>query len=108
MGANLTIMVEQIRAIGGEPVLVTSLTRRTFESNGTLQDLLGPWADETILISEEQDTHLLDLHASSMDYVQAIGKEASHRLNLAADDNTRQSTPLGPHLIAILIFDNRS
>jgi hypothetical protein len=45
-------MVNQIRALGGEPVLVTSLTRRTFFDNGTIQDVLGPWADETILIGE--------------------------------------------------------
>ena len=85
-------MVGDVREVGGEPVLVTSLTRRTFESNGTLQDLLGPWADETILISEEQDTLLLDLHAASMDYVQAIGKTAAHALNLDPSDNTRKYT----------------
>jgi lysophospholipase L1-like esterase len=45
MGANLTSMVKQIRAIGGEPVLVTSLTRRSFHSNGKLIDTLGPWAN---------------------------------------------------------------
>lgn len=45
MAANLTSMVQQIRAIGGEPVLVTSLTRRSFNANGTVADTLGPWAD---------------------------------------------------------------
>lgn len=45
MGANLTEMVKEVRGIGGEPVLVTSLTRRTFNSDGTVADTLGPWAD---------------------------------------------------------------
>lgn len=45
MGANLTTMIGEIRGVGGEPVLVTSLTRRTFFANGTIQDALGPWAD---------------------------------------------------------------
>jgi lysophospholipase L1-like esterase len=45
MGANMTVMVKQIRALGGEPVLVTSLTRRNFNPNGTIIDALGPWAD---------------------------------------------------------------
>jgi lysophospholipase L1-like esterase len=44
MGANLTSMVKQIRAIGGEPVLVTSLTRRSFDSKGKVSDGLAPWA----------------------------------------------------------------
>ncbi|KAF9565272.1 SGNH hydrolase [Agrocybe pediades] len=88
MGANLTSMVEQIRAIGGEPVLVTSLTRRTFNADGTVQDALAPWANETILISQQQGSHLLDLHAASIKYVEAIGPDAAHRLNRLPDDNT--------------------
>ncbi len=38
-------MVGQIRAAGGVPVLVTSLTRRNFFDNGTINDALGPWAN---------------------------------------------------------------
>ncbi|KAF8896341.1 SGNH hydrolase [Infundibulicybe gibba] len=88
MGTNLTSMISQIRAIGGEPVLVTSLTRRTFNSDGTISDALGPWADETILISQQQKTHLLDLHQASITYVEAIGPTAAHVLNRLPDDNT--------------------
>ena len=44
MGANLTSMVEQIRAIGGEPVLVTPLMRRNFK-DGMVTDSLRRWAD---------------------------------------------------------------
>ncbi|PPQ67495.1 hypothetical protein CVT25_006036 [Psilocybe cyanescens] len=88
MGANMTVMVKQIRALGGEPVLVTSLTRRSFNANGTIQDALGPWANETILISQQQNTHLLDLHAASIKYVETIGPDAAHRLNRLPDDNT--------------------
>lgn len=47
MGANLIFMVEEIRAVGGEPVLVTSLTRRNFFENGTVNNTLGPWANGT-------------------------------------------------------------
>jgi hypothetical protein len=55
MGANLTSMVKQIRMIGGEPVLVTSLTRRTFNVNGTVADTLGPWANGScVLVSLRQ------------------------------------------------------
>lgn len=89
MGANLTVMVQQIRALGAEPVLVTSLTRRSFHTNGTIEDTLGPWADETILVSQQQNTHLLDLHAASIKYVEAIGPDAAHRLNRLPGDNTR-------------------
>ncbi|KAF9468054.1 SGNH hydrolase [Collybia nuda] len=88
MGTNLTSMVQQIRAAGGEPVLVTSLTRRSFNADGTVADTLGPWADETILVAQQQKTHLLDLHAASISYVEAIGPDAAHVLNRLPDDNT--------------------
>ncbi|CAA7267025.1 unnamed protein product [Cyclocybe aegerita] len=88
MGANLTAMVKQVRALGAEPVLVTSLTRRSFRSNGTVADTLGPWADEMILIAQQQSTHVLDLHVASIKYVEAIGPDAAHRLNRLPEDNT--------------------
>lgn len=49
MGKNLTTMVAQVRAAKGEPVLITSLSRRKFFSNGTVNDILGPWADGVLL-----------------------------------------------------------
>jgi hypothetical protein len=62
MGANLTFMVGQIRAAGGEPVLVTSLTRRNFFANGTVNDTLGPWANGRSSVSFIVLTLLCSLH----------------------------------------------
>ncbi|EJD48508.1 SGNH hydrolase [Auricularia subglabra TFB-10046 SS5] len=88
MGANLTIMVDAIRAANGEPVLVTSLTRRNFFANGSVNDALEPWAEETLLIASQEGAHALDLHQTSIDYITAIGPDAAHRLNRLPDDNT--------------------
>ncbi|KAJ7863400.1 SGNH hydrolase [Mycena leptocephala] len=97
MGANLAIMVDQIRAterqVGStvakaEPILVTSLTRRNWFSNGTFDDILQPWADVTLLTAKQKTTASFDLHKSSMDYVEAIGPTAAHVLNLSPSDNT--------------------
>jgi lysophospholipase L1-like esterase len=91
MGANLTIMVNQARAAGAVPVLVTPITRRIFNPNGTIQDALAPWAAETILISQQEKVHVLDLHAASIKYCEAIGPDAAHRLNRSPDDNTHMN-----------------
>ncbi|KAI3609303.1 carbohydrate esterase family 12 protein [Moniliophthora roreri] len=93
MGQNLTAMVQELQALEAEPVLVTSLTRRNFNSNGTINDILGPWADETKLIAKQQGTHLLDLLATSIKYCEAIGPDASHRLNLGSTDKTHLNVP---------------
>ncbi|KAG5724699.1 Rhamnogalacturonan acetylesterase rhgT [Termitomyces sp. T112] len=88
MAANLTSMVQQIRAAGGEPVLITSLTRRNFYTNGTVSDTLGPWAAATISVAQQQGTHYIDLHQASITYVEAIGPDAAWRLNRSPDDFT--------------------
>lgn len=45
MGANLATFVDEVRGVGAEPILITSLTRRNFNAdNVTLNDTLGPWA----------------------------------------------------------------
>jgi uncharacterized phosphosugar-binding protein len=90
MGANLTEMVKEIRSLGAEPILITSLTRRGFNSTGQVQDTLQPWADVTIKVAKEQGTHVLDLHAASIKYVEALGSDAAHRLNRLPEDNTRK------------------
>lgn len=89
MGANLTTMVKEIRALGAEPILVTSLIVRNFNANGTINDSLQPWADETALIARQQWTPLLDLHGTSKEYCQKIGPNAAHRLNPTTTDNIR-------------------
>jgi hypothetical protein len=65
--APLASFVSQLREIGGHPVLITALSRRSFV-NGTSQiaDTLGPWADETISVAEKTNTPLLDLHGVSL------------------------------------------
>lgn len=49
MGTNLTAMVKEVKNLGAVPVLVTSLTRRSFNSNGKISDALGPWSDRMSL-----------------------------------------------------------
>lgn len=69
---NLKRYVEEVRATGAIPVLVTPLTRRGFE-NGKLQDDLGPWAAATRKVAAEMNVPLVDLYARSQEAVQAMG-----------------------------------
>jgi len=76
--ANLKRYVEEVRAAGGNPVLVTPLTRRQFEG-GKLIDDLGPWAEATRKVAAETRTPLVDLHARSYAAVQAMGAAEATR-----------------------------
>jgi lysophospholipase L1-like esterase len=80
--ANMKRFVEEVRAAGGQPVLVTPLIRRQFK-NGQVFDDLAPWADAVIKVARETGTPLVDLHALSRDAVQAMGPVAAMRLGEA-------------------------
>ena len=76
--ANLRRYVEEIRAAGAHPVLLTPLTRRAFK-DGRLLDDLGPWADVIRAIANDMQVPLVDLHARSVAAVQALGPAQSMR-----------------------------
>ena len=70
--ANLKRYVEEARAAGAHPVLVTPLARRQFKS-GRLVDDLGPWARAVRAVAVETGTPLVDLNAASAAAAQALG-----------------------------------
>jgi lysophospholipase L1-like esterase len=76
--ANLRRYVNEARAAGARPVLITSLTRRMFE-NGQLKNDLRPWAEATIRVAGEMKVPLIDLNASSSAAVQKMGAAEAAR-----------------------------
>ena len=80
--ANLRRYVEEVRAAGGHPVLITSLTRRSFR-NGKLSNDLLPWADATKAVSRETGTPVLDLNADGAAAVEKMGAREANTLATA-------------------------
>lgn len=81
--ANLRRYVEETRARGAMPVLLTPLTRRQFV-DGRLQNDLEPWAEAVRRVARETDTPLVDLNAASTEAVQALGPVMAARFAQAA------------------------
>jgi lysophospholipase L1-like esterase len=80
--ANLRLYVEQVKATGAKPVLITPLTRRSFK-NGTLTNNLEPWAGATRAVAAEKGVPLLDLNADSVSAVQSMGPLEANTLAMA-------------------------
>jgi lysophospholipase L1-like esterase len=78
--ANLKHFVDDTRAAGAIPILVTPLTRRQF-TGGQLQRDLDPWSDAVRKAAAEANAPLLDLSADSESAVQAMGAAAATRLS---------------------------
>ncbi len=69
---NLRGYVDDVRAAGAYPVVITPLTRRQFR-NGMLDDKLSPWAAAARQAAAQAGAPLLDLASDSTFAVQTLG-----------------------------------
>jgi len=76
---NMARYAQEVKALGGVPVLVTPLTRRSFK-DGVLENNFGPWNDVIRATAAAQKTPLLDLNAESYAAVQAMGQDEADTL----------------------------
>ncbi len=74
---NLRRYVDEARAAGAIPVLITPLTRRLF-GDGQLKNSLEPWAAAAGRVAAEMKVPLVDLNARSAAAVQAMGLTAAN------------------------------
>jgi lysophospholipase L1-like esterase len=77
--ANMQRYADEVRALGGTPVLVTPLTRRTFRG-AWLNNDLAPWAEATRQAAARTHAALLDLNADSVAAVQPMGQDEADTL----------------------------
>ncbi|MFS2109545.1 rhamnogalacturonan acetylesterase [Sphingomonas sp. Sphisp140] len=75
---NLKRYVEETRAAGAEPILLTPLTRRQFKA-GKLDRDLEPWAAAIRKVAAEMQVPLVDLNRRSADAVEALGPSMANR-----------------------------
>ena len=70
--------VDDARAIGAKPILVTSLTRRIFDKsgNGKIVSTLTPYVEEVRKLAAEKHVPLVDLYARSVELCEKLGPEA--------------------------------
>ena len=78
---NMTRYVDEVRAMGATPVLVTSLARRTFDANGRITSTLTPYVAAVIAIAQRKQVPIVDLNASSTAFAEQIGSAAFAELS---------------------------
>ncbi|MDB6115837.1 MAG: Pectinesterase, partial [Lacunisphaera sp.] len=72
---NMARYVDEVRAIGGKPILVTSLVRRNFDPAhpGKIRPGLVPYVEAVKKLAADRHVPLIDLHARSIEYCERIG-----------------------------------
>lgn len=69
--------VDDARAVGAKPILVTPLTRRQWDKDqpGKIKSSLAPYADEVKKIGAKKSVPVLDLHSRSIELCESLGRE---------------------------------
>jgi len=113
---NLIRFVEEVRAKGGNPVLLTPVMRRRFDKDGKFYDTHGEYPGIVRDVAKELKSSLIDMHRSSEVVIVKYGVEGSRKLFLqlkpgenanypsGIEDNTHFS-PLGAEEMAQLVVD---
>ena len=73
---NMTRYVDEARAAGIKPVLVTSLSRRQWGSDHHIHSTLEPYAEAVKEIAAEKNVPLIDLHWRSIEVYESLREEA--------------------------------
>lgn len=77
---NLTRYVEEARAKGGNPILLTPVMRRKFDENGKFVDQHGEYPQVVKEVAKALKVPLIDMHTQSREVIEKMGVENSKRL----------------------------
>jgi len=92
----MTQYVDDARAAGAKPVLITSLSRRQWGDDGKIHSTLQPYVDVVKEIAAAKQVPLIDLHARSIELYEKLGREGCNALSPAKSetDETIDNTHL--------------
>lgn len=80
--------INESRAAGATPILVTPMVRRTFKPDGKLDDNLAPYAAAMKAVAAKMNCAIIDLHAASWALVELLGPERARQFARNKNDPT--------------------
>jgi lysophospholipase L1-like esterase len=103
--ANMTRYVEEARAAGIQPILVTSLVRRHFGADGKIQSDITEYVDVVKEVAAATKTPLIDLHALSIELCESLGPEKCKSIEPIKDgkQDTTHLNAQGSHLVGAAV-----
>lgn len=92
---NLIRFVNETRAKGGNPLLLTPVMRRKFDEKGVFVDQHGEYPQVVKEVAKELKVPMIDLHAKSQAVIEKHGVEGSKLLFLHYGTNVFPKNPKG-------------
>jgi lysophospholipase L1-like esterase len=97
--ANMRRYIQQARAIGARPVVVTSLSRRTYKDGKLVLDLQA-YAASAKRVATEEDVPLIDLNTESVKLLETMNQEQADQFDADAHPDALNKGPDRTHLNA--------
>jgi lysophospholipase L1-like esterase len=95
--ANMARYVEEARAAGAIPVLLTSIVRRNLTPEGKVKpDTLVPYVEEARKIAAGEKVALIDLYSLTLAQCEELGPAGCAELNARNADGSPDTTHLSP------------
>ena len=92
---KLIRFITDVKAKGGNPVLLTPVMRRKFDSTGNFVDTHGEYPDIVRTVAKEQKVPLIDMHRDSEVVIKSYGVEGSRKLFLQLKSGENPNYPNG-------------
>ena len=73
--------VDEARAAGAKPILITSMTRRRFNDQGKIDSDLWPYVEAVKKLAAEKSVPVIDLHARSIAVLDELGPKAGEEFD---------------------------
>jgi lysophospholipase L1-like esterase len=80
--------IDESRAAGAVPILITPVQRRTYGPDGRLDNSLLPYAEAMKAVAREKNVSLIDLNASSGRLYERLGSKANAAVSRNGTDTT--------------------
>jgi lysophospholipase L1-like esterase len=97
--------IDDARAAGATPILITPMVRRKFDPEGRLQDNLAPYADAIKAVAREKNCALIDLHTSSRSLVEELGPSRARTFANKPNDFTHFNETGARAMAALIVRD---
>jgi lysophospholipase L1-like esterase len=94
--ANLVRYIDEARAAGAKPVLVTSIVRRNFQDGKIVRDALVGYVEATRAVGAAQNVPVIDLYSLTLRQAEELGPDGCADIDARDKDGKRDHTHLGP------------
>ncbi len=98
----LRTYIDESRKAGMKPILVTPMTRRRFR-NGKIWTTLRPYAEAVLIVGQEKNVPVIDLHKSSVALHNKLGEEGSAFFNLSKKDLTHFTRKGAEEIVTLVV-----